>query len=45
VTCACRVFLELVHADSDVMHVSHEKLYEGAIFRRSEEPACVAGSF
>jgi hypothetical protein len=33
VTYAYRVFVELVNADSDVMHFSHEKLYEGAIFR------------
>jgi hypothetical protein len=32
-TFAYRVFIELVNADTDAMHFSSEKLYEGAIFR------------
>ena len=30
---AYRVFIELANTDTDAMHYSEEKLYEGAIFR------------
>jgi hypothetical protein len=32
-TFAYRVFIELANANTDAMHFSGEKLYEGAIFR------------
>ena len=39
-----RIFVELVNADSDVMHFSHEKLYEGAIFPGNKTGSLAFGS-
>jgi hypothetical protein len=41
---AYRVFIELVNADTDAMHFSSEKLYEGAIFRVNKPGAQIHGS-
>jgi len=43
-TYAYRVFIELVNADTDVMHFSDEKLYEGAIFRVNKPGTHIHGT-
>jgi hypothetical protein len=38
-----RVFIELPSADTDAMHYSGEKLYEGAIFRVNKPGVAIDG--